>query len=92
MTPTKFPEQIVIIAEHQPQYQPLPAHINDDEATTLTFCWQLTWRERFALLFGGKIWHQVLTFGQPLQPQLLLVDKPNLPPRKWNAARKGVKA
>lgn len=25
---------------------------------------------------NGKIWHRILTFGQPLQPQLLEIDKP----------------
>lgn len=32
-----------------------------------------------AVLWRGTIWHQVLTFNQPLQPQLLSVDKPEMP-------------
>ena len=80
----EFPEQTVIIAKDQPEYLPLPAHINhEDECGTVTCCWKLDWRERLAVLFGGVIWHQILTFNQPLQPQLLQADKPEMiSPRK----------
>lgn len=79
MTPADFPEQSIIVAKDQPEYMPLPAHIDRRfPAQTMTFCWRLTWRERLKLLFTGKLWHQVMTFGMPLQPQLLLVEKPRL--------------
>lgn len=73
----EFPEQTVVIAKDQPEYRPLPAFqfANDPEGK-LACCWQLTWRERFKLLFTGKLWHQILTFHQPLQPQLLLLVPP----------------
>jgi hypothetical protein len=29
------------------------------------------------VLFSGLIWHQILTFNGPLQPQLLTVEKPD---------------
>lgn len=74
----EFPEQTVIIAKDQPQYMPLPAHVADGPECTVTCCWRLTWRERFAVLFGGVIWHQIMTFQQRLQPQLLLAEKPEL--------------
>jgi hypothetical protein len=38
----------------------------------------LTWRERLRVLLGGVLWHQVLTFKGPLQPQLISVDKPEM--------------
>ena len=83
MKPVSFPEQNVVIAKDQPQYLPLPAHIEPhdkyDPSRRTTFCWQLSWRERLTLLVTGKLWHQVLTFNSPLQPQLLLVEKPKLP-------------
>ncbi len=75
----EFDEQTVVIAKDQPEYLPLPAHylVGDPEGR-VTCCWQLTWKERLAVLFRGKVWQQVLTFNQPLQPQLLLVDKPEM--------------
>ena len=79
----EFPEQTVVIAKDQPEYLPLPAHRFDgDTQGRIACCWQLTWRERLAVLLGGKLWHQVLTFNQPLQPQLLTVEKPDMPAAK----------
>jgi len=72
----EFPEQTVVIAKNQPEYRPLPAHQFRDENGTIACCWQLTILERIRVLFTGKIWHQILTFNGPLQPQLLTVDKP----------------
>lgn len=78
----EFPEQTVVIAKDQPEYMPLPAHRfqADDGAGRIACCWKLSLRERIQLLFTGRIWHQVLTFNQPLQPQLLTVEKPNMTP------------
>ena len=74
MTPVSFPEQTVVFAKDQPEYLPLPAHV--DEHGCVTFCWQLSWRDRLRLLVTGKLWHQVLTFGRPLQPQKLSAECP----------------
>jgi hypothetical protein len=74
----EFPEQTVIIAKDQPEYLPLPAHQFHDNEGTIAFCWQLSWRERFKVLFTGVLWHQVLTFHTPLQPQMLGTDKPEM--------------
>lgn len=76
----EFPEQTVIIAKDQPEYLPLPAHVAGDG--TVTCCWRLSFRERVRLLFSGVIWHQVLTFNHPLQPQMLSADKPVLEKRR----------
>jgi len=78
MNPVNFKEQNAVFAENQPEYIPLPAHIKNDLEVTIICCWQLSWKERFQILFTGKIWHSVLTFGQPLQPQLLEIDKPKM--------------
>jgi hypothetical protein len=76
----EFPEQTVVIAKHQPQYRPLPAYrFKDDPEGKIICCWKLNWRDRFKVLFTGKIWHSILTFNQPLQPQLMLTDKPEMP-------------
>lgn len=72
----EFPEQTVVIAKDQPEYNPLPAHHFRDEQGTIACCWKLGFWERVQVLLTGKIWHQILTFNQPLQPQLLHVEKP----------------
>jgi hypothetical protein len=74
-----FPERTVVIAEDQPEYLPLPAHrFPEDPQGRIAFCWKLTWKERQLTLIRGTLWHQVLTFNKPLQPQLLQIDKPQM--------------
>ena len=73
----EFPEQTVIIAKDQPQYLPMPAFVVPDSPEgEIVCCWKLTLRERLKLLFKGIIWHRILTFRQPIQPVMLLLDKP----------------
>jgi hypothetical protein len=76
MNLVEFPEQTTVFAKDQPEYLPLPAHVypNDVEGR-ITCCWSLSWRDRFRLMLTGLLWHQVLTFNRPLQPQFLTVDK-----------------
>ena len=90
MTLIEFPEQTVVISKDQPEYMPLPAHrFADDPQGRIAFCWQLTWRERLAVLWRGVVWQQVLTFNQSLQPQLLGVDKPEMQLSRHNAELTG---
>lgn len=77
MKPVSFSEQTIIVAEHQPEYLPLPVHQFNDAQGRIAFCWRLSWRERFTVLFSGLLWHQVLTFNRPLQPQYLDTKKPS---------------
>ena len=70
----EFPEQTLVFAKGQPEYLPLPAH--RDSMGRVTFCWKLNFGARLKLLFTGKLWHQVLTFNDRLQPQLMLLTKP----------------
>jgi hypothetical protein len=65
-------EQITI-AEHQPEYLPLPAIIVGDRVVTR---WKLSWAERFRILFSGNLWLILLTFGQPVQPIMLYAESP----------------
>lgn len=77
MKPIKFKQCNTTFAKYQDEYQTLPAHINKELPTgCVTSCWQLTWKERFILLFRGKLWLQQWTFHANLQPQLLLVNSP----------------
>jgi hypothetical protein len=73
----EFPEQTNIIAKDQPEYLPMPAYIcpNQSEGRIIC-CWKLSIVERIKLLFRGKIWHHILTFRNPAQPQLLEINKP----------------
>jgi hypothetical protein len=75
----EFPEQTVIVAKDQPAYIPLPAYRDEtDPRGRIACCWQLSWRDRLYVLITGKVWQQVLTFNQPLQPQLLTTEKPEM--------------
>ena len=73
-----FPEQTTVIAKDQPEYLPLPAYRCPNSGSgQIVCCWKLSFFERLSLLFTGKIWHQVLTFNKPLQPQKLTTKKPD---------------
>ena len=74
MKPIGFPEQNCVYAKDQPEYLPLPVHKTEDGM--VISCWALTWRERFKMLFTGRMWWSVLTFNYPLQPQLPSVNRP----------------
>ena len=79
----QFPGHNVVIAKDQPEYMPLPAYrIPDDQYGRLVCCWKLSWRERFRLLWSGRVWHTIMTFNHPLQPQLLEVQRPDFVPTK----------
>ena len=72
-----FKEVNTTYAEDQPEYRPLPAYkYTNDAEGRIVCCWGLSFFERVKLLFTGKLWHSILTFNQPLQPQLLQIDKP----------------
>ena len=80
MTLSNFPEQTVVIAKDQPEYKPLPSYrFSDDPQGRIVCCWKLSWTDRIKILLRGVLWHQVLTFNNPLQPQLLTPDKPDMP-------------
>lgn len=65
-----------IIAEHQDEYQNLPA-IKVEPGMLITR-WELTFRDRLRLLFGGSVYLWIMTFGQPLQPLLMQTERPPL--------------
>ena len=75
MKPVKFPEHTTVLAENQDEYQNLPVFVNDDEFIS---CWHLSWRERFQLLIGGRLWSRQFHCGKSLQPQLPQVEPPFL--------------
>ena len=73
MNPIEFPQQTTVWAKNQPPYRPLPSYTDERETISL---WRLTWRERFAVLFGRDLWLTLLTFQRPLQPIRINVGRP----------------
>ena len=76
MKAIKFPEHNVIFAKDQSEYLPLPAYAYKSAKGRVISCWKMGLQERLKVLFTGKVYLSVLTFNKPLQPQLLMVDKP----------------
>lgn len=76
MKPVKFKGANVTFAEDQPQYQPLHALRLKDEKGTVVSCWTFGFWERIQVLFFGRVWLRLCTFGRPLQPQMLSVECP----------------
>lgn len=76
MQPLNFEGANVVFAANQPEYIPLPAEYRGGKSGEILTCWELTPQELEKIQETGKIWLGVLTFGQPLQPLLLSVEKP----------------
>lgn len=83
MESIKFDGCNVAVAEGQEEYQTLHAKAGevplDDKGGTcegLTFCMKLSPEELAEIARTGVLWHTVLTFGQPLQPQCMSVQRP----------------
>lgn len=74
----------LVIGESQEEYQNLHAKIVnipiEEEGARVcpgvTFCFRLTEEEIAEIVKTGVIWHTVMTFGNPLQPQHMSTSKP----------------
>ena len=74
MKPVEFPESNTVFAKNQKPYIPLPAWVQPvGAAYRVTSRWSLSWRERFAVFFGGHFYISMLTGGnpQPVRPWVL---------------------
>lgn len=79
MKPIKFKDANIVYGANQPEYMPLPAQrVGKEQTGQINTCWKLTKEEKAAVAKTGKIWVSVLTFGQPLQPVLVSVGKPEV--------------
>lgn len=76
MTPIEFKEQNIVFAKDQDPYLPLPAYQDNEQGGRIFHCWRLSIKERFKMLFTGKLWINVLNFNQPPQPIKPMVDSP----------------
>jgi hypothetical protein len=72
MTPIEFTGCNTTYGIDQPEYQPLPAICLPD-GTVIT-CWELSDRELQEVLKTKRIYFKQLTFNDPLQPILPIVD------------------
>lgn len=75
MKPVNFPGANVEIARDQEEYLTLPAH-RDKHTNIITSCWELSFWDWVIILFTGRVYVQIMTFGKLLQPQKLTVDNP----------------
>jgi len=76
MKSIKFKQVNKTYAKNQKQYIPLPVYEDDIQGGRVFHCWKLSFRERFKILFTGKLWINVLNFHQKLQPIKPMVDNP----------------
>ena len=67
-----FEDRNVVIAENQKEYIALPAHKSNDGIVTT--CWELSFWERISVIFTGRIYLQIMTFNNPLQPLNMSVN------------------
>lgn len=81
MKPIEFEEQNFVFAKDQPQYQPLPVHVDRTKAECpVTSCWELSDDEKAEIIRTGKIYLNMWTFGNPLTPVMLSVNKSDFLP------------
>ncbi len=78
MNPIKFKECNTLYAKDQPRYKNFPLYRTENDEGRVIGCWYLSFRERIRILFTGRIWHSMLTFHEPLQPQRLTTRKRDL--------------
>lgn len=72
MTPIKFPGSNIVFGAGQEEYNQLPAmKLSDGQVIT---CWKLSPEEIEQVSVSGKIYLKQLTFNNPLQPLLPIVD------------------
>ncbi len=65
MKPIEFNGFNIVYGADQPEYQPLPAHKNEN-GNVLT-CWELTPEERIEIFNTGILYIRQMTFNEPLQ-------------------------
>lgn len=79
MKPIEFDGVNAVYGENQPEYLPLPAERRGNpRAGEVLTCWELSDEEKERIAKTGRIYLSMLTFGGPLQPVLLSVEKPDI--------------
>lgn len=76
MKPVEFEGHNTVFGANQPQYLPLPAHIDTtDPSSPVLTCWEFTDEEIESLKKTKRLWIQQLTFHQPYHPILPFVQE-----------------
>ena len=78
MKPLNFEGANIVFGANQPECQPLAERVGNPATGQVNTCWELSPDELKRIRETGKIWVSLLTFGQPLQPVLVSVDKPEV--------------
>lgn len=74
----KFKGHNLVFGRNQSEYAQLPAYMPpNDPRGMATMCFQFTPEEIMLIAETGHVWLTMLTFGQPLQPIQLDVQKPS---------------
>ena len=77
MIAVKFSQQTHTLAENQPEYTPLPVHIDQtDQNVPMTCCFELSDEEIAEIVATKRIWHTQLTFGNAFQPIMMTTRSP----------------
>lgn len=76
MKPIYFKEYNKVYATNQKPYLPLPVYEDVVQGGRTFHCWKLTFKERFKILFTGKLWINILNFGRKLQPIKPMINNP----------------
>lgn len=77
MKPAYFKEHNHVYAKNQEPYLPLPVFTHRDSWQCVSSCWDMTFIERLKVIFTGKVWVTMPTFGKPLTPVKLQIEKPD---------------
>lgn len=72
----------VVYAENQPPYLPLPVVRSQDDEVRVVSRWTPTPAEREQIARGADVFVTVLTFGGPLQAQLVTIGGASIVPVK----------
>jgi hypothetical protein len=78
MNPVDFHEANTVIAKDQPEYLPLPAHVDQTPQRCVTTCWELTDEELTQLITTKRFWFQQWIFDNGFQPICPSSTKPQL--------------
>ena len=68
--------KLVVYAEDQPEYLPLP--VLKHPSGKVISCWKLNFKELIRLIITRRLYIAILTFNSPLQPLLPSVRLENL--------------
>lgn len=75
MKAIEFPQQTVVLAKNQPQYTPLPIHVNESEYVEATAIFELSDEEIEVIRKTKKIFFTQCTLGSGFKPISITVYK-----------------